>query len=128
MHRKEVIELGSTNWLLIGLAAAAVIAIGGFFLIGNQGQVFETAGEASVVGFGAGAFGEPAGSSDCAASCEDEASCRDGDKASCSEDAGACNSLAQSGTCGGSRSGARDGSGRGLGQGQCDGNCEGDCS
>jgi len=151
-HRKEVIELGSANWLLVGLAAAAVVAIGSLFLITDPGQTFETTGSTSYLGFGAGVFGEPVGSTPCAASCEEAVGCSDADEASCP---GCSNDCAEaSGACSGDGTGAcrnlaqsssYDGSGRGLGRnssrcsdavetrqpptGQpCSGTCTGGCS
>jgi len=116
-----VIELSSTNWLLIGLAAAAALAIGGLFLVSERDTAFEVTSETAYAGFGAGAFGEPSGSASCSASCEEAASCSDASDCSgncadtrgtCAEEAaGACNGLAQGETCDGS--GARDGTGRG---------------
>ena len=121
--------MSSTNWLVIGVAAAAALAIGGLFLIGDQSPALVAASETSVVGFGAGAFAAPVSNADCPGSCSDAKSCSDAVRASCSEAgadctgncagasdgcSGDCENLAQGTACSGS--GARDGSGRGLGQ------------
>ena len=132
--------MNSTNQLFIGLAALALIVVGGLLLPSDRAQSFRTESGTLASGFGASSFGGTLDSESCAADCSEAARCDAVNSASykdadpCAETRGGCagqgasecKNLEENKTCDGS--GARNGCGQGRSQGQCAGSCTGDCS
>jgi hypothetical protein len=115
LKSKGVIELSSMNRLFIGLAAVALIAVGSMFVGSDRVESIQTVGGTSSSAFGASLFGTSVQAEDCAADCDEAASCSEADSAACregagdcTEGAGECNKQAGNITCNGA--GAKDGS------------------